>query len=214
MSVECSLSRFSEINIYESSNSLYLTGSSPREITFSLLKFNRNVSSPKNLSDIIFTFPDNYPKSDIIGTLNGIEAAENSPAKVSLLLSAQGLVGFIKFLDCFYITVVTKKKFVGVIANNMVYSIKATKTVPIRPRDEYANELSFRSLWHHVNKRLSQTPTEVAESKYMGLFQFMDITKSFFFSYTYDLTHSVQDNTVIYNSSTPSSPRALKTQVD
>lgn len=40
---------------------------------------------------------------------------------------------------------------------------------------------------------------EVAESRYMGLFQFVDITKDFYFSYTYDLTQSLQHNYIMCN---------------
>ena len=41
---------------------------------------------------------------------------------------------------------------------------------------------------------MNQTTTDTAESKYMGLYQFLDITKDFYFSYSYDLTHSLQHN--------------------
>jgi len=64
---------------------------------------------------------------------------------------------------------------------------------PIRPRDD-PNSNAFRKLWNKLNKKLSQTSAEIAESRYMGLFQFVDMTKDFFFSYTYDLTRSLQHN--------------------
>jgi len=35
---------------------------------------------------------------------------------------------------------------------------------------------------------------EIAELRYQGLYQVIDLTKNFFFSYTYDLTHSLQEN--------------------
>lgn len=35
---------------------------------------------------------------------------------------------------------------------------------------------------------------EIAELRYQGLYQVIDLTKNFFFSYTYDLTRSLQEN--------------------
>ena len=55
---------------------------------------------------------------------------------------------------------------------------------------------TFKKLWKKLNKKLNQTSWEIAESRYMGLFQFVDMTKDFFFSYTYDLTYSLQRNYV------------------
>lgn len=37
---------------------------------------------------------------------------------------------------------------------------------------------------------------EIAEQRYLGLYQFIDLTKDFFFSYTYDLTRTLQHNMV------------------
>jgi hypothetical protein len=56
------------------------------------------------------------------------------------------------------------------------------------------NKNVFTKIWNKVNKKINQTSAEIAESRYMGLFQFVDMTKDFFFSYSYDLTHSMQRN--------------------
>ena len=41
---------------------------------------------------------------------------------------------------------------------------------------------------------LGLTNREIAELRYQGLYQVVDLTKNFFFSYTYDLTRSLQEN--------------------
>lgn len=43
---------------------------------------------------------------------------------------------------------------------------------------------------------------ETAEAKYLGLFQFIDLGKDFFYSYTYDLTNSLQHNMTAATSKT------------
>lgn len=63
----------------------------------------------------------------------------------------------------------------------------------IKPRPQPESN-ALKSLWKSLNKRISQTTSEVAENRYLGLFQFIDMTKDFFFSYSYDLTHSLQYN--------------------
>jgi len=41
---------------------------------------------------------------------------------------------------------------------------------------------------------LGLTNREIAELRYQGLYQVVDLTKNFYFSYTYDLTRSLQEN--------------------
>jgi hypothetical protein len=70
---------------------------------------------------------------------------------------------------------------------------------PDSSRDANAemNEEEIEARKKELNKKLNQTSAEIAESRYMGLFQFVDITKDFYFSYSYDLTHSLQHNFIM-----------------
>lgn len=52
---------------------------------------------------------------------------------------------------------------------------------------------------------LGLTNREIAELRYQGLYQVVDLTKNFLFSYTYDLTRSLQDNFLI-TTATPCPP--------
>lgn len=112
------------------------------------------------------------------------------------MTNACGLVGFVKFLGCYYFTLITQKKKVGCLGANFIYSIKSTETFAVRPREVLENS-AFRQIWKKLNKKLNQTASEIAESRYMGLFQFVDMTKDFYFSYSYDLTHSLQHNFIM-----------------
>ena len=53
-----------------------------------------------------------------------------------------------------------------------------------------------------VTHKLNPTPREIAEARYLSLFQFIDLTKDFFYSYTYDLTNSLQHNMTAATSKT------------
>lgn len=52
------------------------------------------------------------------------------------------------------------------------------------------------SMWNRGKRSvgLGLTNREIAELRYQGLYQVMDFSKHFFFSYTYDLTRSLQEN--------------------
>lgn len=56
---------------------------------------------------------------------------------------------------------------------------------------------------------LGLTNREIAELRYQGLYQVVDLSKNFFFSYTYDLTRSLQEN-FLSNTSQPFPPMPFK----
>ena len=67
------------------------------------------------------------------------------------------------------------------------------------------------SMWNRGKRSvgLGLTNREIAELRYQGLYQVVDLTKNFFFSYTYDLTRSLQEN-FLSNSSQPFPPPPFK----
>lgn len=114
--------------------------------------------------------------------------------------SACGLVGFVKFLDCYYITLVTKKSKVGCIRGHSIYTIKETEMVPIKPADNFNKGNVLSRLWNKMNKKITQTRTESDELRHLTLFQFVDMTKDFYFAYSYDLTSTLQHNYICQES--------------
>lgn len=56
---------------------------------------------------------------------------------------------------------------------------------------------------------LGLTNREIAELRYQGLYQVVDLTKNFYFSYTYDMTRSLQEN-FLSTSTKPIPPPPLK----
>lgn len=137
----------------------------------------------------------------------------SAPAKIGgdlePIVRAHGIVGFIRFLDCYYLTLITKKVKVGCIGGNIIYTIKDTETIPIKPAD-YSRSTSsvldgansndpqsmLLNMWNRGKRSLNMglTPKEAAELRYQLIYQSVDLAKDFFFSYTYDLTQSLQYN--------------------
>jgi phosphatidylinositol 3,5-bisphosphate 5-phosphatase len=123
------------------------------------------------------------------------------------IAKAYGIVGFVKFLDCYYLTLITRRAKVGSIGGNGVYTIKNTETFPLKPAERVpgsATEMDIHAdpssvllnMWNRGKRSvgLGLTNREIAELRYQGLYQVVDLTKNFYFSYTYDLTRSLQDN--------------------
>jgi hypothetical protein len=130
---------------------------------------------------------------DLLAMINDGNRASGGLVK---MMTACGLIGFVKFLDCYYINLITQRKLVGSIGSNDIYGVKATEVFPIKARDD-SDSNSFRKMWSKLNKKINQTSADIAESRYMGLFQFIDMSKDFFFSYTYDITRSLQHNYIM-----------------
>lgn len=136
------------------------------------------------------------------------------------ITKAYGIVGFVRFLDCYYLTLITRRAKVGSIGGNSIYTIKNTETFPIKPAeglsgsdmDLHADPSSvLLSMWNRGKRSvgLGLTNREIAELRYQGLYQVVDLTKNFFFSYTYDLTRSLQEN-FLTNTSQPFPPPPFK----
>jgi hypothetical protein len=172
-----------------------LVGFDALETQFRLLKINRTRDKAKELSEIVREDPAVYSKTDIGNILAMISEGNRACGGLVKVCTGYGLVGFVKFLDCYYFTMITQRKEVGCIGGNFVYTIKATEMFTVKQPDQSTSNI-FSKIWSKVNKKINQTSSEIAESRYMDLFQFVDMTKDFFFSYTYDLTHSLQHNYV------------------
>jgi hypothetical protein len=185
--------RFERVILYQSARTFYLVGSDAMRITSSVLRLDRTVARPNSLSDIMIEDPRQYKRQELEEEIRKWNIEQKG---VTLKLEGYGIVGFIRFLDCFYCTIITQRKEVGCIGNNFIYQVKAVEVVPIRESERNEGN-AVSKMWKKLSRRLNQTTTDVAETRYLGLFEFIDLSKDFYFSYTYDLTHSLQYNYVM-----------------
>ena len=196
----------------------------------------------RNLSEFLTEDPNVYSQTEIQEMLdmihdgNRLRREDHRPVSVEdggggggggggglkPIAKAYGIVGFIKFLDCYYLTLITRRAKVGSIGGNGIYTIKNTETFPIKPATVSggsANEMDIHAdpssvllnMWNRGKRSvgLGLTNREIAELRYQGLYQVVDLTKNFFFSYTYDLTRSLQEN-FLSNTSQPFPPPPFK----
>jgi hypothetical protein len=87
-------------------------------------------------------------------------------------------IGFVKFTESLYLILITKKSQVSLIAGHFIYHIDETFMI---------------KLGNSVTDKKSPS-----ESKYLQIFGGVDVSKNLYFSYSYDITNSLQ-----YNLTTP-----------
>ena len=87
---------------------------------------------------------------------------------------ACGILGFVKFLKGYYLIMITLKKKIAKIGDHKIYQIK---------------DIEMIQLFKWVSSMRKKD-----EEKYIDLFKQIKINEGFYFSYTYDLTHTLQNN--------------------
>ena len=203
------LTKFRSIQVYETQARIYLFGRSdqshqrsqsnspnnnnPNEKTYRLIKLDRD-DSLTSLNDIIQEDDHNYSWNEVQSIISTVEAGETK-GFISVTI-ASVLLGFVKFLQGYYLILGTKKILEGTVAGHNIYSLENTIMMPIwKARIEQVEQSFFGRVKQTFNNlRVTQTPLEASEKDYRRIFNQMDFTKDFFFSYTYDITRSIQSN--------------------
>ncbi|GAA5908285.1 phosphatidylinositol-3,5-bisphosphate 5-phosphatase [Sporobolomyces salmoneus] len=98
------------------------------------------------------------------GNLGGIQLVEKS---------FYGIAGFVRFTSTFYMVLIKKRAAVGLIGGHYIYHCESTVLRPITP---------------------SSSGVSAEEARRITAFQNVDLNKYFYFSYTYDITRTLQNN--------------------
>lgn len=155
--------------IYVTTLRMYIVGSNTRETVFRILEI--DLTSTEKL----IVMEDNvyFTRNEIMEVLNGIE--DSSEGGLVKKLTAVGLLGFIRFTKCYYLLVVKKRREVAVLGSHEIYHIEDTQLISVtnNPKD------------------IEKSPLE---TRYIQTFQNIDLNKTFYFSYSYDLTNNLQTN--------------------
>lgn len=171
------ISSIQKIALYETKSRFYLMASNNTLTRFRVLKIDR--MEPKEL--VVVDDKREYTHDEIQDLVNMIDMGNrtragqrNNVGGVARIVSAFGIVGFIRFLEGYYIILVTKRRKVAVIGHHTIYKIEDTSMIYI-PSDTVR-------VFHPD------------EQRYVKMFQSIDLKSNFYFSYSYDLTHTLQTN--------------------
>ncbi|CAF3328579.1 unnamed protein product [Rotaria socialis] len=91
------------------------------------------------------------------------------------VISIDGIIGIINLISGPYLIVITSKIHVGDINGHEIYRVKTTEIIPYARNTSHLNEYQLKY-----------------NEKYLSMLAVVLHTESFYFSYTYDLTHTLQ----------------------
>ena len=164
--------------IYETATRYYIFGFTQDESHFSVLKIDRTLDEKK------FVFEEGetvYELAEMEAMLAALEAGNSASGGLHKLAACCGIIGMIRFTSNYYLSIITKRTAIALIGGHYVYHIDDTQLLPltstntVRRQDRYADE-----------------------ARYLAMLNNLEIGKTFYFSNTYDITHTLQ-----YNLSTP-----------
>jgi hypothetical protein len=84
-----------------------------------------NVYSQEEIKDMLEMIHDGNRMVRSDGKADG----QNGGGGLNPIVKAYGIVGFIRFLDCYYLTLTTRRAKVGSIGDNVIYTIKVCNFV-------------------------------------------------------------------------------------
>ncbi|XP_034017719.1 polyphosphoinositide phosphatase [Thalassophryne amazonica] len=165
--------------LYETRARYFLVGSNQAQTKHRVLKIDR--TEPKDLVIIDDKHVYNlHEVRELLGRLevgNRTKISQKGSSGLSRSVLAYGIVGFVRFLEGYYIVLITKHRKMADIGGHSVYKIEDTSMIYI-PHD-------------------SIRVTHPDEAKYVRIFQNVDLSSNFYFSYSYDLSHSLQYNLML-----------------
>ncbi|KIN00183.1 hypothetical protein OIDMADRAFT_124919 [Oidiodendron maius Zn] len=170
----CKMHKFS---LYETATRYYLVGADVMDRRFRVLKIDRTVE----VGDLSIIEDEMvYTKNEMSQLLNAIDDGNKSSGGMKLRCSTWGLLGFIRFTGAYYMLVVTKRSQVAMIGGHFVYQVDGTELVPLT-----AANSKFKP---------GDAKNNTEEARFLGILNNLDLTRSFYFSYSYDITRTLQHN--------------------
>ncbi len=167
----CKMHKFS---LYETASRYYLVGGNIVDRKFRILKIDRTAQSGNlNMAedDIVYT------KKEMNQLLNAVDDGNKASGGLKLRSSTWGLLGFIRFTGAYYMLLITRRSQVAIIGGHYVYQVDGTELVPLT----MPGTSRFKNL-------------DAEEARFVSILNNLDLSRSFYFSYSYDITRSLQDN--------------------
>lgn len=171
------VSRMHKFSLYETASRYYLVGGDIVDKKFRVLKIDRMAESGNLViaEDNIF-----YTKKEMNQLLKAVDDGNKSSGGLKLKCTNWGLLGFIRFTGAYYMLVITKRSQVALIGGHYIYQVDGTELVPLTASS------SFRS----------KSDRDSEEARFIGILNNLDLSRSFYFSYSYNITRTLQQNII------------------
>lgn len=180
---DCVMHKF---RLYETQSNFYMVGRNKSRTYWRVLKIDRMEPLELNICED----PTTYTERECSDLLRRIHEGNMSTGGLKFVTTCYGVIGFIKFFGPYYMMLITKRRVIGSICGHTIYALSKSEIVPL-PNPAVCSDV--------VNSR--------NENRYKKLLCTLDLTKDFFFSYSYHVMHSLQKNMcdtepgqILYNS--------------
>ncbi|XP_017649486.1 phosphoinositide phosphatase SAC2-like isoform X1 [Gossypium arboreum] len=166
----CYLQKF---RLYETRSNFYMVGRDKGGTLCRILKIDR--LDPSELT--VLQDSTTYPEIECYDLLRRIHEGNRSTGGLKFVTACYGIIGFVKFLGPHYMLLITKRRKIGAICGHTIYAISKTQMITIGSSPVQSNMAYSKN-----------------EKRYKKLLCSVDLTKDFFFSYSYNVMHSLQRN--------------------
>ncbi|XP_019463550.1 PREDICTED: phosphoinositide phosphatase SAC3-like isoform X2 [Lupinus angustifolius] len=162
-----------KFRLYETRSNFYMIGRDKSRTYWRVLKIDRLDPSELNLRED----PTTYTEIECSELLKRIHEGNKSTGGLKFVTTCYGIVGFIKFLGPYYMLLITKRRKIGAICGHAVYAVSKSEMIPLPNSSVWSNIINSKN-----------------ENRYKKLLCTVDLTKDFYFSYSYNVMRSLQRN--------------------
>jgi hypothetical protein len=153
--------------LYETKTRYYIAGADISFSQYRISKIDKTVAQVSFTDDLHI-----YNEQELKELLGMISHGNKSTGGLKKRFDFCGIFGFVTFKDSHYMILITKKSPVALVGGHYINHIEDTIMVPINGKQTVSAE----------------------EERYVQIFSQVDRTKNFYYSYTYDITRSLQSN--------------------
>ncbi|OVA13010.1 Synaptojanin [Macleaya cordata] len=162
-----------KFRLYETRSKFYMIGRDKGRTLWRVLKIDRLEPTELNIREDSTT----YTEAECYELLMRIHEGNRSTGGLKFVTTCYGIIGFIKFLGPYYMLLITKRRQIGSIGGHIIYAISKSEMIPI-PNSTVRSNMAYSK----------------NENRYKKLLCTVDLTKDFFFSYSYHVMRSLQKN--------------------
>ncbi|KAJ7221717.1 polyphosphoinositide phosphatase [Mycena pura] len=161
---------FNKFILYENRLRFFIIASNTTDSRHRILKIDRTSQEELNVVED----DSEYSGKQMSAMLKMLDDGNKNSGGLGKARVFFGIAGFVRFTAGWYMILITKRSYVALLGGHYLYHCENTDIVPV----------CFN---HKIDK-----PAE--EQRLMNIFKQVDLSKNFYFSYTYDITSTLQHN--------------------
>lgn len=172
-------SRMAKFSLYETATRYYMVGSDITDERFRILKIDRTAETGDlsiSEDEIVYT------KDEMTQLLDTVDDGNKSTGGLKLRCSTWGLLGFIRFTGAYYMLLITKRNQIAMLGGHYIYQVEGTELVPLTAGSSHSSRFKLDNL------------KDPEEARFISILHNLDLTRSFYFSTSYDITRTLQHN--------------------